>query len=103
MDVQVSLHFRGPLQLKQFAVYLPSNSGQTSKREEVSVAGQAERLPHAHRLLHNHHHQPIHGHAAAPQRKRQNEGVMVTATIDGKVQSWINNWFGKSTSNAGKY
>jgi hypothetical protein len=68
--------------LKQFAAYAPSTFGKVSHRG----------FPHAHR------HQQLHNRVeakgpVAEEQKRQE----VTATIDGKVVSWQNNWFGESS------
>ena len=73
---QVSLHFRGPLQLKQFAVYTPA-SANNAKRSVPEHA-------HAHGHAHNH---------AEFHKKRQAE-TWVTVTMDGQVVSWINDYSG---------
>lgn len=80
------MHFRGPLKLKQFAVYTPSGSSSKKSRRN------ARRNAH----LHNH----AHAHA----HKREADaavGDIVTATIDGNVVSWTNEYSGLSTSAAG--
>jgi hypothetical protein len=77
------MHFRGPIQIKQFAAYSPIAS--PSNKRDMSPA---------HTRRHNHQHEAFH--------KRENNGVVhgkekrqeVTATIDGQVVSWENNWFG---------
>lgn len=75
-DEELSMHIRGPFQLKQFAVYTPSS--QKSKRD----------APKAHSKRHGHQHL----HKKHAQEKRG--GDIVTATINGVVQTWENNWFG---------
>ncbi|KAI7570698.1 hypothetical protein KC343_g7509 [Hortaea werneckii] len=84
LDEEVSMHFRGPLQLKQFAVYTPTSSSKRSERRSAHVRR------HAHAHGHGHQH---HGREADPAL-----GDMVTATIDGVVQTWLNNWSGQETS-----
>ncbi|KAI7311410.1 hypothetical protein KC367_g2162 [Hortaea werneckii] len=84
LDEEVSMHFRGPLQLKQFAVYTPSSTSKRSERRNAHVRR------HAHGHGHGHQH---HGREADPAL-----GDVVTATIDGVVQTWLNNWSGHETS-----
>ncbi|KAK4565412.1 target of Sbf [Recurvomyces mirabilis] len=81
LDEEVSMHFRGPIQINQFAVYTPSSS---SKPKRHSTA---QRHPHAH--LHARRHQAREANASV--------GDMVTATINGIVQTWVNEWSGQST------
>ncbi|KAH6657847.1 putative TOS1-like glycosyl hydrolase-domain-containing protein [Truncatella angustata] len=83
-DEELSVHVRGPAQLKQFAVYTPSSSS-TKKRQEHKS--------HHKRHGHQHLHQKKHEAARAV-------GDVVTATIDGTVQTWINTWDGSSDSDA---
>ncbi|KAI0103558.1 putative TOS1-like glycosyl hydrolase-domain-containing protein [Daldinia grandis] len=78
-DEDLTLHFRGPLELKTVAVFTPSSSA--SKREV--------QRPHSKRHGHQHLHKKHHEHAKAEKRED-----MVVATIDGKVVSWVNNFFG---------
>jgi len=59
--------------LKQFAVYTPTS------------ANKAKRDVHDHAHAHNH----AHAHAHIKEKRAD---IWVTATIDGKVVSWINNW-----------
>ncbi|KAL0935367.1 uncharacterized protein CTRU02_209958 [Colletotrichum truncatum] len=76
--------FRGPMNLKQVAVY---NLSPKAKRSSS--------ISHTHARRHGHHH--LHKkHAEAHQHKEEKRGgdVWVTATIDGIVQSWINTWHG---------
>ncbi|KAK3716652.1 target of Sbf [Vermiconidia calcicola] len=79
LNEEVSLHVRGPTILKQFAAYAP---GLPSTRK-VKRTEHARR--HAHGAKHVHH-----GH---PHEKRA-VGDMVTATINGLVQTWINTYDG---------
>jgi len=91
--MQVSLHFRGPIQLKQFAVYTPGSSN----------SSQAKRSPHQHRHNHGHAHfheqhkagRDVHDNVEAQKRA---VGDLVFATIDGKLQSWTNTYNGLPSS-----
>lgn len=91
LDEEVSLHFRGPLNLKQFAVYTPS-----------AASTKARRSAHERRHAHGHGHQHLH-HAreaepvAEPIEERA-VGDMVIATINGVVESWVNEYTGQATS-----
>ena len=76
-DEEVSLHFRGPMHLKKVAAY--TKSGSSAKR---SAAGGPHSRRHA-------------GHAKFHEKK---EAGPVTATIDGKVVTWENNYFGPGGS-----
>ncbi|KAJ8066048.1 hypothetical protein OCU04_005140 [Sclerotinia nivalis] len=113
LDEEVSFHFRGPLHLKQFAVYTPSTTTTTSKGKRDGSTARRRRY-----------HQHLEKHAKAGNKKRDKiyatidgqlvswdnnwptpglnaydgGAVPVTATIDGEKQTWINNWFGPSTS-----
>lgn len=71
---QVSWHFRGPMHLKQFAFYTPGSSSKRSLR------------PTPQQRRH------VHGHA------EKAVGDWVTATINGNVVSWINEYAGVPTS-----
>ncbi|WPH02498.1 Hypothetical protein R9X50_00536300 [Acrodontium crateriforme] len=77
LDEELSMHFRGPIQLKSVAVYAPQ-SGSKARRS-------------AHASKHAHHH--AHGH----NHKERAVGDMVTATIDGQVVSWVNQYAGPAT------
>ncbi|PHH83459.1 hypothetical protein CDD82_775 [Ophiocordyceps australis] len=65
----LSIHMRGPLNLKQAAVYTFSS--------ECKAKSRRSRL------------------RRSVARKDHKRAVWVTATIDGKVVSWVNNWFGQ--------
>ncbi|KAK5727936.1 target of Sbf [Elasticomyces elasticus] len=82
LDQELSFHFRGPLQLKQFAVYTPGSSSSKSRRSTT----------HERRHAHGH------GHARLHHARDAAVGEMVTATIDGVVQSWVNEYSGVATS-----
>ncbi|KAK5001862.1 target of Sbf, partial [Cryomyces antarcticus] len=92
----VSLHFRGPVQLKQFAVYTPSSSGSSSKLKE-------KRSAHARRHGHQHfheHQQEVREIQEAHEEEKRAVGDIVVATINGKVVSWVNAYAGAATSTA---
>ncbi|KAL9532278.1 putative circularly permuted 1,3-beta-glucanase [Sphaerulina musiva] len=87
LDEEVSLHFRGPLQLKQLAVYTPGSSGSSHK---------AKRSAHRRR-----HAGGAHGHGHVHEEKREaGLGDMVNAIIDGKSVSWANTYDGTASSNS---
>ncbi|KAF2482457.1 putative TOS1-like glycosyl hydrolase-domain-containing protein [Neohortaea acidophila] len=80
LDQEVSLHMRGPFQLLEFAAYSPGGP----------VARKAKRSDHIHR--HAHHH--------ARGVRARGVGDWVTATIDGEVVSWINEYNGGAAPTA---
>ncbi|KAI1459559.1 putative TOS1-like glycosyl hydrolase-domain-containing protein [Annulohypoxylon moriforme] len=80
-DEDLTLHFRGPLSLKSVAVYTPSKG----KRDVPK--------PHSKRHGHQHLHKKFHEQQEAEKRGAD----IVTATIDGKIATWVNNWFGSAT------
>ncbi|KAH0257613.1 hypothetical protein KCU91_g16264, partial [Aureobasidium melanogenum] len=90
LDEEVSLHFRGPLRLKQFAFFSPSaDSSESSKKAKRSAM---------HR--HNHAHQHAHKHKRDEDVEKRGVGDWVTAVIDGQTVSWINEWSGVATTAA---
>lgn len=90
---QVSLHFRGPLKLKQFAFFSPGSSSSSSKDE----AKRSAMKRHSHEHLNKH---KRHAHNHAQQAEKRAVGDWVTVTMDGQVVSWINEWSGESTTAA---
>ena len=76
-SLQVSWHFRGPTNLKQFAAYTPGGASSKKRSEHVR----------------RHAHGAAHGHAKHAQEKRD-VGDMVYATMNGDVVSWINGYAG---------
>ncbi|EXJ56984.1 hypothetical protein A1O7_07328 [Cladophialophora yegresii CBS 114405] len=89
MDGEVSWHFRGPIQLKQFAFYTAGS--ENGKRSTNSN-------PHQRRYAHKHLH-----HSGPPGPDDEKEdlaghkravGDWVTATINGQVVSWANQFDG---------
>ncbi|KAF5027754.1 hypothetical protein F66182_132 [Fusarium sp. NRRL 66182] len=81
-DTQLSVHVRGPFNLKEFAVY---NLGSSQKKRDT--------VPSPH--IHAHH-----GHGHLHEQRKQKRGEWITATIDGKVVSWKNNWYGSPATQA---
>ncbi|KAK0272347.1 target of Sbf [Friedmanniomyces endolithicus] len=82
LDQELSFHFRGPIQLKQFAVYTPSGSSSKARRS----------APNERRHAHGH------GHAHLHHARDAAVGAEVTATINGLVQTWVNEWSGAASS-----
>lgn len=78
MASQLSIHVRGPFNLKEVAVY--NLAADKTKRDGAPSS-------HVHARRHGHHH---HLH----KEKNKKRGEWITATIDGQVVSWVNNWFG---------
>ncbi|TGO30690.1 hypothetical protein BPAE_0004g01490 [Botrytis paeoniae] len=111
LDEEVSFHFRGPLQLKQFAAYTPGATASKKKREG-STARRRRHLQHIdkHARGGNQKRDKIHAtidgqlvswddNYPTPGLDAFNGGAKtVTATINGEIQTWINNWFGSSTT-----
>lgn len=85
LDEEVSLHFRGPINLMQLAIYQPGNTASTTKRDTK---------PSFHERRHTH------GHYRKHEKEDEEKRDMVTATIDGKVVSWTNNYFGPAIPTA---
>jgi hypothetical protein len=90
LEQDLSIHIRGPFQLKQAAVYyLGSDNAKRSPGPSTHV--------HARRHAHNHHHHLHEQKREADQQQpaeEKREEDWVVATIDGQVVSWINNYFG---------
>ncbi|GIZ44354.1 hypothetical protein CKM354_000755400 [Cercospora kikuchii] len=91
-DEEVSLHLRGPLILKQLAVYTPSSSSS-------SPTSYSRRAVHERRHIGGAH---GHGHHAHLHKKRDAAlGDVVNAIIDGKAVSWLNNYSGEPAASSG--
>ncbi|KAL8714794.1 MAG: hypothetical protein Q9220_001307 [cf. Caloplaca sp. 1 TL-2023] len=86
LNEELSMHFRGPTWLKQLAVYYP-DGGSPVKRSNFAD-------PHVHHHKHQHLHHAKRDHVVAA----RSVGQMVTATIDGQVVSWINQYAGPGAS-----
>ena len=83
--------FRGPINLKQFAVYQPSNT--PAKRDSIRESPMERRGRMTHLDKHKQKHKRAHNHGV----EKRAVGDWVTATIDGQVVSWINEYSGKPT------
>ncbi|KAI9810055.1 MAG: target of Sbf [Phylliscum demangeonii] len=84
-DEGLSFHFRGPISIKKFAVYVPKCDASKVKAKPKQKRD----------LLIAHH--PHHGHQHFHQRHPLQEravGDWVTVTMDGKAVSWRNEWDG---------
>lgn len=93
---QISLHWRGPVAIKQIAVYTP---GSKTKRDSVdSVVEKRHGHNHNHARKHaRYQHAHLHSEREAPHKveeKREHPTIWVTATINGAVVSWTNNYWG---------
>lgn len=102
LDEEVSIHFRGPIAVKQFAAY-----GIMSTTTSASISS-AKPSPVKHLAQHLQKHRrrsevtaTIDGKVVSwvnnyfgPPTETDNGPATVTATIDGKVEKWLNNWFG---------
>ncbi|KAI0007777.1 putative TOS1-like glycosyl hydrolase-domain-containing protein [Xylariaceae sp. FL0662B] len=77
-DEGLAAVFRGPVTVSQFAVYTPSKG----KRD----------VPKVHSKRHGHQH--LHRKHQEQQQQEEKRADIVTATMDGKVVTWENNYFG---------
>ncbi|KAG5956518.1 hypothetical protein E4U58_006547 [Claviceps cyperi] len=83
LDEDLSIHIRGPFSLKEVAVY--NLAAPHGKRDVEAESSPQVADAHPAHGSHDHGHKHLHRHA---QRDK------VFATINGKVVSWENNWFG---------
>lgn len=79
-DEDLSVHFRGPIQLQTFAVYYPKAS---KKREEPRLLSKRHGHHHLHKKFHDHH-----------KVDERAVGDVVNAVINGQEVSWKNTWAG---------
>ena len=87
LDEEVSMHVRGPINMKQFAVYMPTTSSANTYNKNKRSAHARRHAGHAH------------GHAHLHEEKRDAAvGDVVNAIIDGKAVSWINTYDGGAGS-----
>lgn len=87
---KVSWHFRGPLNLKQFAFYAPGSG--SSKRD--TKTGLHERRQYGHAHFHRRHKEVREIQENRFVEEKRSVGDLVIATIDGKVVSWTNQYDG---------
>jgi hypothetical protein len=89
----VSWHFRGPLQLKQFAFYSPGS--EANKRDLKPNALQHR---HGHQHFHARDREIVEVQEAQVLEEKRAVGDIVEATIDGQVVSWTNGYAGPGTA-----
>ncbi|KAF2716742.1 hypothetical protein K431DRAFT_341778 [Polychaeton citri CBS 116435] len=84
-DEQVSLHLRGPINLKQFAFYAPSSSASKVKSRRAES--------HLRRHLHG---RNAHAHAHLKRRaeEKRQVGALVTNVVGSVTEVWTNAWNG---------
>ncbi|KAI1501207.1 putative TOS1-like glycosyl hydrolase-domain-containing protein [Biscogniauxia marginata] len=85
-DEDLSIHIRGRADIRNVAVYKPSS---TAAKRDVPKTSHSKR--HGHRHLHKKYHEE------EEMKKRED---MVVATINGQVQSWVNDYFGPAAATA---
>ncbi|KAM0440929.1 hypothetical protein ACHAPT_000232 [Fusarium lateritium] len=83
LDEGLSIHVRGPFNLKEFAVY---HLGSDNEKRDIAPSPHVQARRHGHQHFHE-------------QRKKK-RAEWITATIDGQVVSWENNYFGPATQAA---
>ncbi|KAG9247807.1 putative TOS1-like glycosyl hydrolase-domain-containing protein [Calycina marina] len=118
LNEEVSLHFRGPIELKQIAVYTPvsASDGDTAHHHRHHDVLESR---HGGHNIHDRGNadstvtivdivtettcvtesssEPADARSTDPAAiDKAATPVMVTATIDGQVVSWVNDWFGSS-------
>jgi hypothetical protein len=91
--VQVSWHFRGPLQLKQFAFYSPGS--EANKRDLKPNIMQRR---HGHQYFHARDREVVEIQETHVVEEKRAVGDIVEATIDGEVVSWTNAYAGPGTA-----
>ncbi|EWG36737.1 hypothetical protein FVEG_00632 [Fusarium verticillioides 7600] len=79
LSEDLSVHIRGPFNLKEFAVY---NLGSSEKKRDSAPS------PH------------LHGHRHFHEQRKKKRGDWVTATINGQVVSWENTYNGSPATQA---
>ena len=89
----MSWHFRGPLQLKQFAFY--SLGSEASKRD---VRPNPMQRRHGHQHFHARDKSVVEIRENHIIEEKRGVGDIVTATIDGHVVSWTNEYAGSGTA-----
>ncbi|CAM1504307.1 Fc.00g018980.m01.CDS01 [Cosmosporella sp. VM-42] len=83
LDQDLSLHVRGPFNLKEVAVY---HLASDNKKRDLTPS--------------SHVHARRHGHAHFHEQRKHKRAEWITATINGQVVSWENNYFGPATEAA---
>ncbi|EME44273.1 hypothetical protein DOTSEDRAFT_71938 [Dothistroma septosporum NZE10] len=97
LDEELSLHFRGPLQLKQFAFYAPCTAASSYSKEKRNV-GRRSAMERRHAHGHGHAHAHLHHarEAHAEEKRAPALGDMVTAVINGVSETWKNTYGGNA-------
>ncbi|KAK8168276.1 putative TOS1-like glycosyl hydrolase-domain-containing protein [Phyllosticta citrichinensis] len=91
---EITIIFRGPLKLRQFAAYSLNISCQQTGNSKRHADADADADSHKHRHHHRaHKHQHLHEDAEKKKKKR-GLGDIVFAEIDGELVSWINTYGG---------
>ena len=88
--LKVSIHVRGPIWLKELAVYTPAST--MSKRDILN---------HQHKDAYHHHgssHKQVQAQLHKHKLGKKALGDSVTATINGQVEHWINEYVGPAVS-----
>jgi hypothetical protein len=87
LDEELSLHFRGPMNIAQIAVYFP-DCGSNGKKRSAHAKRHAHGHGHAHGRMHSH----------SERDADPGLGDVVSAMIDGKLQSWTNTYSGQANN-----
>ncbi|EME79386.1 uncharacterized protein MYCFIDRAFT_212204 [Pseudocercospora fijiensis CIRAD86] len=95
LDEEVSMHFRGPLRLKQFAFYAPGSSSTKMVKARSARPSSRERRS---ALGHGHAHAHAHLHDKREADPDAAVGDLVTDVIDGKTVHWLNTYDGGASS-----
>ncbi|KAM0804083.1 putative TOS1-like glycosyl hydrolase-domain-containing protein [Usnea florida] len=103
LNEELSLHIRGPTWLNQVAVYVPT----ASANEKRSVEANSHHRRHAAAAVHHHGgHQYLHDHHGRVRQVDESQlleravGDLVSATIDGQLVSWTNEYAGPGVATA---
>ncbi|GAB1310863.1 target of Sbf [Madurella fahalii] len=97
----LSLHIRGPINLKQVAVYmLSTTASESQKRVEGAVGGNSLELGSDKRHGYQHRKNPGKGGMKVPKEedKRGHPTIWLTTTINGKAESRTNNYGGEGAA-----
>ncbi|KAI9695999.1 MAG: target of Sbf [Bogoriella megaspora] len=100
LDEEVSMHFQGPLHLKQFAVYTPS-AGKKAKRDTLHSRRHGHQAFHDNAKVRELQERAIREEAEKAQLEQRAVGDMVYVTTNGQVWSWTNAYAGPAATAAG--
>ncbi|KAL6715778.1 target of Sbf [Lecanora helva] len=93
LNEELSLHFRGPIWLKQVAVYTPTPESISGRSLKHSKHGHRHE---AHGYIHGHHGQVR--EVTKRELEKRSVGQLISATIDGQLVSWTNEYAGPGVS-----